>query len=174
MKDAVYVGLDLSLTSSGCLSLSAQGNDPRASFRCQPPKLSDLRRLVYIRTAIAEFVDDQSPVAIAVENYAFGARNRAHQLGELGGVVRVHLHEMGYAFTNVPPTSLKKYVLGKGNAAKDLMLKGVYKKWGYDTDSNDLADGYGLSQLIRAYATKSDKTKAFKQLTAKFELVEGC
>ena len=50
----------------------------------------------------------------------------------------------------VAPTSLKKFVTGKGNAKKDLMLLSVYKRWGFDTTNDNKADAYGLAQFGRA------------------------
>lgn len=59
--------------------------------------------------------------------------------------------------TMVAPMTLKKFVTGKGNSPKDVMIKCVYQKWGFDTDSNDLADAYGLARL--AYALASGKSE---------------
>ena len=48
----------------------------------------------------------------------------------------------------VASTTLKKFVTGNGAAkGKGLMVKHVYKKWGYDTDDDNLADAYGLARL---------------------------
>jgi hypothetical protein len=51
----------------------------------------------------------------------------------------------------IPPTVLKKYVTGKGNAPKDLMLEGVIKKWFEGNIPNlgkqDLYEAYALAKL---------------------------
>lgn len=155
------IGLDLSLSSTGmsCLHF-VHGETYRAEIaRVQPKKLDGPRRIVYIRDAVLEFVEAQRPDVISIEHYAFGAKNQAHQLGELGGVVRVALHEYGYGYYDCAPGVLKKFVTGKGNAPKDVVIKGVYKQWGFDTDSNDVADAYSLSWISRALLLKNVKTK---------------
>ena len=43
---------------------------------------------------------------------------------------------------------LVKFVIGRGNGSKALMLKYVYKKWGYDTEIDDLADAYSLARYV--------------------------
>jgi Holliday junction resolvasome RuvABC endonuclease subunit len=49
----------------------------------------------------------------------------------------------------VPPTVLKKYVTGKGNASKAQMMEGVAKKWGPQFDNDNLADAYALAQYCK-------------------------
>jgi hypothetical protein len=49
----------------------------------------------------------------------------------------------------VPPTSLKKYVAGKGTGiSKSQMLLAVYKKWGVDFTDDNAADSYGLARIV--------------------------
>ena len=46
------------------------------------------------------------------------------------------------------PQELKKFVAGKAGVSKDVILKEVFKRWGFDTNVNDVADAYGLGRLL--------------------------
>lgn len=87
---------------------------------------------------------------VVIEGYSFGSKFNHQIQYELGAVLRYSLWEAGKQFVEVPPTSLKKFVTGKGNVKKDLMLLGVYKRWGLDTEDDNEADAYGLAQFGRA------------------------
>lgn len=50
----------------------------------------------------------------------------------------------------VAGNTLKKFVTGKGVGKKQLMVKYVLQKWGFDTDDDNLADAYGLARLAAA------------------------
>ena len=110
------------------------------------------------------------PCLVAIEGYAMGSKTRPQMAGELGGHLRLLLWQAGIPYIVVPPTSLKKYVLGKGNAAKELVLKEVFKRWGYDTTSNDRADAYALARIAAEFAAGS-WTKKFEGLAQGFECV---
>ena len=48
------------------------------------------------------------------------------------------------------PSEIKKFATGKGNAKKELMVKEVYRKWGFDTDNHNTADAYAIARLTEA------------------------
>lgn len=49
----------------------------------------------------------------------------------------------------VTPGEVKKFVTGKANTKKELVLKEVYKRYGFDTDINDVADAYAIARYLR-------------------------
>ena len=59
------------------------------------------------------------------------------------------LYKREKAVVEVPPSTLKKFVTGKGNAKKDQMMLAIYKRWGTEFDNNDAADAYALAQYGR-------------------------
>jgi len=87
---------------------------------------------------------------VIIEGYSYAGKFVNSIQYELGSVIRMMLHKNGTPFVEVPPTSLKKFVTGKGNSKKDLMLLGVYKRWDFDTEDDNEADAYGLAQFGRA------------------------
>jgi Holliday junction resolvasome RuvABC endonuclease subunit len=91
---------------------------------------------------------------VAVEGYSPGSKFNREILGELGGIVRLAVHDVfgdaAGALLVVPPSAVKKFATGKGNAPKDNVLLAVYKKWEIEFDSNDLADAYTVARVARA------------------------
>lgn len=110
---------------------------------------------------------------VCMEGYASASKFGREQAGELGAIVKRALRAVldppvCYP-TIVPPKSLKKFVTGNGNAAKDNMLLGVYKKWGKEYGNNNLADAYSLARMAEAVHTNTTAYKyeaeALVQLT---------
>jgi len=87
-----------------------------------------------------------------IEGYAFGAKCSREALGELGGQYRLVLYRLGWKIIIVPPTSLKMFVCGKGNAPKEQVMMQVFKRWGYEAPDNNAADAYALMRLGMAWS----------------------
>ncbi len=138
----VVVGLDLSLTATGVGVVTAIMRNAETIRR---PQYRGTERLRSIRDAVINRVDGIRPALVVVEGYAHGRTNQAHQLGELGGVVRVALDELGQRWCELPPSSLKKYATGKGNADKAAVLTEAVRRLGYAGSSNDEADALWLA-----------------------------
>jgi len=100
---------------------------------------------------------------IAIEDYAYAKAKGAHQLGEIGGIVRivcamfaqVRLHD---------PSTVKVFATGKGNASKDEVIAGVKQRWGVEpppyaaATREDFCDAYTLAQMVRVeYLVRSGK-----------------
>jgi Holliday junction resolvasome RuvABC endonuclease subunit len=141
------LALDLSLTATGwaCGSISGvlKANDARA-----------VNRLCLIRNAVLRRVRNEhtEPIDLVVlEGYAFGRLNQAHQLGELGGVVRGAHHEAGVPVAIVPPSSVKLFATGKGNAPKDQMLAEAVRVLGYQGHDHNEADARWLWTMAQAH-----------------------
>ena len=132
----VVLGVDLSLTGTGCVSDSECG----AVLVTKPVDTIE-RRLIAIR----DFVLDHAAGAdlTVVEDYVTRSP-AASSLALIHGVVRVALVEAGRPFTLVPPATLKKYAAGKGNATKADMRVALYKRTGLDWDDDNLVDAWWL------------------------------
>jgi Holliday junction resolvasome RuvABC endonuclease subunit len=105
--------------------------------------------------AIYDYLDDllkniqeEHPIGeVAIEGYAFGSQ-MANMLGELGGIVRLALKRHGVYPLIIPPTTLKKYVTGKGTGIqKNQMLLHAYKKWGVEFTDDNACDSFALARL---------------------------
>lgn len=133
------VGLDLSLTATGIATV-----DETAVLR--PMGLTGPARLMCIRDDVLAALPVLHPLVV-VEGYAYGRHNQAHQLGELGGVIRLALWEAGIPYVEVPPSTLKKYATGRGNAGKDEVLAAAIRRLGYDGHDNNEADALWLRAM---------------------------
>src|SRR5207244_2831041 len=69
------------------------------------------------------------------------------RLAEVGGAVRMMLHELDLPWVEIPPAQLKRWATGNGNAAKDRMVDAALAA-GAEPANHDEADAY----LLRAVA----------------------
>lgn len=104
------VGLDLSLRATGF----CHGDGTTETLSS---KLSGMARIGALWEAILRRIVI-APDLIVIEDYAFSRGGHAHEIGELGGVVKYGLGQMGQRYVLVGPSSLKKFATGKGNANK--------------------------------------------------------
>jgi len=144
----VYLGLDLSLTSSGVAFIDDQGNAKYA----KPIKVKSkgAERLFEIYETVRSCCIKLKPVAVCIEGYAHNAKYGREAAGELGGVIRMLLYSLDIPFYIVQVKSLKCFVSGRGDADKDQMQMYVYKTWGFEAPNNDVADAYGLAKMAHA------------------------
>jgi crossover junction endodeoxyribonuclease RuvC len=149
------IGLDLSLTRTGVCVLSQDGYET-FSITSKPQGDSytdELKRMLRIVDRIAEEIDKREVGLVVVEGLAFMARNTSAlvQLSGLNYLVRDRLHARGLPFLIVTPSTLKKFVTGKGNAQKDHILLEVYKRYGVTILDNNESDAFGLAKCGMAY-----------------------
>ena len=151
------VGVDASLTSTGvamCIDGETYTNVIQSSKK-------GVERLIDIKTMVSPIVSDADLVVI--EGYAFARPNQAHQIGELGGVLRVMFAMMGLKYIEVAPAALKKFATGKGNANKEAVAVGIFKRWHCEFNNNDEADAFVLAQIGQAYLSKTDKLTGYQR-----------
>lgn len=134
------VGIDPSLTSTGI----AYGSGPLLQTLKPPKGLDGVERLVWIRDEVPYMLEDS---IVVLEGYAYGAKHQAHQIGELGGVLRVALYEQGVPTYIVPPTKLKMFATGKGNASKDVVGYEAVSRFGISPGDNNQADALWLWEI---------------------------
>ena len=86
--------------------------------------------------AIAEFFLNKIPTLevphVYIEDYSFGSKGRVFNLAENCGLLKHKLWEVGYRYSVVAPTVVKKEATGKGNADKELMYESFVKETGVD------------------------------------------
>jgi crossover junction endodeoxyribonuclease RuvC len=148
-SDKLYIGIDQSLTGTSiCLY-----QDQQLEFHNIKPLYMGVSRISEIYKVFCQILDEhEGQVAgAAIEGYAFSAKGAKFNLGELGGVLRLALYERKIITVEVPPTYLKKFFTGKGNAQKNLMIKEAFKKYDIDLNDDNDCDSFGLSLVAREY-----------------------
>ena len=153
----ITIGIDPSLTNTGIVVLSDHPYGDLQDNWIIQPKTAGVLRLFEIRGELIKLLDrmageGESPAdLVVIEGYAFARPNQAHQIGELGGMIRMLMTARGENWIEVAPSALKKFATGKGNAPKELILQQVYKRWGVEFDDNNLADAFTLAKVGQAY-----------------------
>jgi len=175
----MYLGIDQSLRSSGVAVIS-EGQKVQYVGRILPGKLTGVARLAAVREALRDVLAAEPDICFAaLEGYAYDVgAGRVFELGEVGAVVKMVLHDAAVPFVIVPPASLKQFVAGNGQAKKEQMREAVLKKWGIDVAQDDECDAFGLAQVARAFHLNSGTTRAelevlkkLKDTTKKISLV---
>ena len=142
-----YIGIDPS-TKTGLVVLDEYGTvlvekEITSKVKEDPQRFMDISEQVIKHT-------NRTSDIIAIEGFAYGASGKgvSTQYG-IGWQIRAELIRQGFKYIDIPPTSLKKFATGKGNAPKDALVLPIYKKWNYEHSSNDVRDAYVLAQMAR-------------------------
>jgi len=152
----ISLGIDLSLTATGCYCLNETGAMVSSQLIKTKPSgdkpIDGLRRLMKIRDEIIfEGVE-----VVCIEGMAFSVRKTTAltQLSGLNYLVREASLSNGIPFFIVAPTSLKKFITGKGNCGKDVIMLELFKRYGVTITDNNLADAFGLAMIGLAVMNK--------------------
>jgi len=100
---------------------------------------------------------------VCIEGYAFGMKAQAgnYDRAELVGTMKLFFLKKGKPLIICPPSTLKKFVTGKGNADKEEMVDAVFQRWGYDIPCHDEADAFGLSMFGEACLGSKGSSELF-------------
>lgn len=160
MTTATIIGVDLSLTATG---MCASGGPSTIS----PPKgMTGMERLNWLQAVIRgcilspeETEEEHRQTLVVFEGLSYGSNDpSAQERAGLAYLLRHALYTRGVPYLLVPPTTLKKFVTGKGNAEKSLMLLEVYKRFGVSAANDNEADAVGLYYIGMAYAGQREPT----------------
>lgn len=125
-------------------------------------------RLAAIDTWLDRLLDKWGGATLAaVEGYAMAAQNRPFDLGEVGGVVRLRLFQRGIPYVVVPPTQVKKFATGSGQATKKQVQAAIKARWGLGITQEDQADAFVLSRIAYAVATGITSTAREAEVVAR-------
>ena len=147
------MGLDLSLTGTGVVVLDGNaglleshtfGYELRAASQRE-----QIERLISIAdkiVGIVRRVQQDARASVFIEGFAFGKKMRAHQLGELHGVVKTQLALACSVMPDVvAPTSCRSKVLGKGNVKKEA-VKEMLEEHGISLTDHNQRDAYVVAR----------------------------
>ena len=157
---STVIGLDMSLTGTGVVAL--RDGKLLENMRIEPKAKGGVPRLLEIEKEITAHLACVKPQLVIIEGYAFARPNQAHQIGELGGVIRRMLVIGGWRYIEVAPKMAKKFCTGKGTAPKEIILQQVYKRWGAEFQTSDEADAYVLAKIGEALLAKERTLTAFQ------------
>jgi len=149
------LGLDLSLTATGYVLLD---DDFVAWYgSVGGGALRDVERLNFFDRWIRQELRDKRFDQVGIEGYSFASANGLPQQGELGGVIKLAIHQAGIPVTIIPPSTWKKLLLGKGNLPKDRVRIEAFKRYGVDFASQDALDAWAVAMCLRRQLLGLDK-----------------
>jgi crossover junction endodeoxyribonuclease RuvC len=151
------LALDLSLTHTGWAS-DVAGLPAAGSIRTA--QLRGVERLDLIVREVQALA--RGTGLVALEGYSYASPNQAHQMGELGGPVRLLLYRLGIPMVVVQPSGLKKFATGKGNANKDQMLAAAIRRYAFAGTDNNEADAWLLYWMARRREDASWRGTAYE------------
>jgi len=139
------LGIDPS-TKMGFVVLDLEGNTITTVTAFQfDTRKKDMERLGAIGKEVLRMLEKYHPDEVWLEGYSFGSKFNHEIMYSIGTVIRYFLWQSGYEWNILPPPRLKKFATGKGTGKKDLVMKQIYKYWGFDTDNDNIADAYALA-----------------------------
>lgn len=168
------IGVDLSLTATGVVVLrfeAAPGARPTVVLAktLRPGARRGAERLAWHQRELTHVLRLAGAydglTVVATEGYAYGARVGREAAGELGGVLRLLCHHRSISLGIVPPTVLKKFVTGRGDSDKAVLMRDVWRRWGFESNDHNVCDAYALARFARA--ASENRTKVFASLLKK-------
>jgi crossover junction endodeoxyribonuclease RuvC len=106
------------------------------------------QRLQSIATEVERTIKVWEPDFAVIEGYAF-CRNIDSfiRIVEVGTAIKQVLFNLKIPWVEVPPTTLKKWVTGKGHAKKEQMAESAKERWLFVSKNSDIIDAYGLAKM---------------------------
>lgn len=134
----MVIGLDLSLT---CTGVAGVGWTDRIRT-----KLHGDERLAYLENEIVSFIRSADLVVMEGPSYGHSGPRFHEDNAGLRVLVRRYCHRHQLPYAVVPPSNLKLYTAGRGNATKGEVRSAIADRYGVHTEGAgryDQADAYG-------------------------------
>ena len=171
------LGIDPSLRSTGYAYLDDAGLYITGVIKCG--QLRDMQRLRMVRSKIASLLDKVQPDLVVYEGYAMGQfGGKMFDRAELGGVLKLMIHERRIQILLVPPNNLKLFATGKGNADKDQVRVAMNRLLGRLVSTDDEADAFALFQMGTYLSDRRSRPRDPRHYQHRAisgcELIDGC
>ena len=155
----LYIGVDPSYSSTGLIILNPAAEiQAQETYKVNKKGTNTEYRLALIKEKLIDPIvqlNVDGEIKVCMEGPSYSSRgSHVLQMGALNYFIRYwfYIHKVDYTVRT--PNELKKFVTGKGNCKKDLILLKVFQKWGEEFSCDDLADAYGLARYILEEDTK--------------------
>jgi len=167
------VGLDVSLTSTG---IAWSTGRMLLTYAIKPDMPNqEMPRYMKILDEIDKICKKVNPHVVIMEDYSFGSRGRSiYQYGELVGIIKQYFHINNLKCITIPPSSLKKFVTGKGNASKEDMCAAAQARFGRSFDAkkeNDECDAFCLVKMFERFSAGNfnmEEKEIFQKIAGRF------
>jgi len=150
-KTIKVLGLDLSTVTGYAMAEYTAGAPTPISTgefgTISHKKINSWPRVNAIAADVMDVVARNQPDLVVIEGYGFGQMASIVTLAEIGSTIRFLLWQNDQPFMDVPPSSLKKFLTGHGNAKKEMMILHVFQQYGVTVKTNDEADAIALAMF---------------------------
>ncbi len=169
-------GLDLSVKRIGY----ADPDGGLHSITARAGASDPARRLHELRRGVERLLQIYPPFpdVVVIENYSLGSPGRLSliRLGEIGGVIRTRLFELGIPYVEIRPSSLKLFATTAGGRDIDkAVMVAAAKNLGARPRNDDEADAFHARQVgIRYYAGEATWADHERQALEKVEGLWPC
>lgn len=149
----LYIGLDPSLNGFGMAAIDTSGTmhyHPTIKTKAKSGMGRVEEILHKVRNEILKYqglarMGTYKKIIVTREDYDRKANDVADTpLKELGGALRWVLHELGLELHYLNIMSVKKFATGKGNVDKSDIPDIIYRRYGFDGDSDE-ADAFAVA-----------------------------
>lgn len=144
------IGLDLSLT---CTGVAGVGWTDRIRT-----KLRGDERLAYLEDTVASYIRNADLIVMEGPSYGHSGPRFHEDLAGLRVLVRRYCHRHQLPYAVIPPSNLKQYTAGRGNATKGEVRSAIADRYGVHTEGPgryDMADAYGALAAACAWLGQS-------------------
>ncbi len=162
----LIIGLDLSLAATGIAIMKEPGQVSLSTVGSNN-KLKPEDRLLQIVADIERRLDGAD--LVSMEGLSFGSNDpSAQERSALHWIIRLNMHIRKIPYIVIPPSTLKKFTCGAGNAKKEMMIREVYRQWKIEAANNNEADAAALAYLgAGKNGLLANLTKVQKEVLAK-------
>jgi len=158
----IYIGIDPGFTETAIVGLREDGEVIARTVKSRPYQ-NIYDRIIGLKTMVAyeigEVINgigrkcpDAGEVYLGIEEPMGAHKGNGAKIGMAFTAccfaANIILHQDDHVYIR-KPTQIKKFITGRGNAKKDVIIREVYKRWGFETDDHNIADAYGLAQMIK-------------------------
>lgn len=163
-----YVGLDVSLTGTGCVTLSHDGEHRADTVGDSNPAMRVEQRIARYDRIIEQIINCLPPTTeiacLCIEGYSMASKGRGIlDRAELGGILRHTLiDDWGLTPVEVAPNTLKLFATGKGNASKVEVAVAVSRRYDVVLANDNEYEAYALARMAACLAGAEAPQTAFQ------------
>jgi len=179
-----FLGLDISLTSTGVCVINEKGKVCIITHITSENIGNDVSgrmlRIKNVGKEVLAALGKNIIMCTAIEAYSFASKGKLAQLVEIGSHIRFKIYSFTPSVIIEPvPIQLKKFILGpqlmkkaKGKEAKTIIIREIYKKYCLDINNDDEADAFILANIALLYYNIRNNVKS-KHFTYQREVIEA-
>lgn len=146
----MILGLDISLSATGWALVEPSGHLLAMGTIKSKPDADRFARFDRILQTLKHVVSFKLLQLVVIEGYSFNSFGKVFDIAELSGIIKYELWKNKIHFIEVPPNTLKKFVTGKGNSDKNIMMQKAYKQWGIEFTDDNVCDAFYLAKYGHA------------------------